>query len=457
MDKKNLMSRREAIRAMMLAGAGLAAGTSLVGAPLRASGLMAGDWKFTEPAKGDKVIHRTWKTLGGESISLLGMGCMRFPRKGSGRRAPLDQEAINQMIDYALEHGINYFDTAPAYGDSERATGEALSRHNRKDYLIATKMSNFMNSDLGACKTMFANSLKNLRTDYVDYFLLHSIGSVDDFKKRFVNNGLLPYLQDLRKKGTIRHLGFSFHGSNAALKALLDMPYNWEFVQIQMNYVDWKNMPLEDSNEPCDSETLYKMLEAKNIPVVIMEPIRGGALANVSSGLKGKLAARFPQLSPAGVALTFASGYPAVMCTLSGMSNMQQLMENVYTFSHFKAFSAQDNDYLMEMARLYNSNPHIPCTACRYCMPCPQGVDIPGVFGVYNALSDELKLPDPANKKAKDYKENRKEFLKRYATLAEGADASFCTKCNACLPKCPQHIRIPDQMRNVHQLVKSIK
>ncbi len=314
MDKKNVMSRREAIRAMMLAGAGLAAGTSLVGAPLRASGLMAGDWKFTEPAKGDKVIHRTWKTLGGESISLLGMGCMRFPRKGSGRRAPLDQEAINQMIDYALEHGINYFDTAPAYGDSERATGEALSRHNRKDYLIATKMSNFMNSDLGACKTMFANSLKNLRTDYVDYFLLHSIGSVDDFKKRFVDNGLLPYLQDLRKKGTIRHLGFSFHGSNAALKALLDMPYNWEFVQIQMNYVDWKNMPLEDSNEPCDSETLYKMLEAKNIPVVIMEPIRGGALANVSSGLKGKLAARFPQLSPAGVALTFASGYPAVMC-----------------------------------------------------------------------------------------------------------------------------------------------
>lgn len=456
MEKKN-MTRREAIRAMMLAGAGLAAGSSLAAVPLRAAGVLPQNWKFTEPAKGDQVIHRTWPTLGGESISLLGMGCMRFPRKpGAGRRAPLDQEVVNQMIDYALEHGINYFDTAPAYGDSERATGEALSRHNRKDYLIATKMSNFSNAELGACKAMFDNSLKNLRTNYVDYFLLHSIGSVDDFKERFVNNGLLPYLQELRNKGTIRHLGFSFHGSNAALKELIAMPYKWEFVQIQLNYVDWKDMPLEDSNEPCDSETLYKMLEEKNIPVVIMEPIRGGALANVSSGLKGRLAERFPQLSPAGVALTFASTPKAVMCTLSGMSNMQQLMENVYTFSHFKPFNAQDNEYLMEMARLYNANPHIPCTACRYCMPCPRNVDIPGVFAVYNGSSDELMLPDPANKKDKGFKEMKKAFLKRYATLASGTDASVCVMCNACLPKCPQRIRIPEQMRKIHKLVKDL-
>jgi hypothetical protein len=452
----NKMNRRDAIRAMMLAGAGLAASTSLA-APLRAAGAVPQNWKFTEPAKGDQVIHRTWKSLGNESISLLGMGCMRFPRKpGAGRRAPLDQEAINMMIDYALEHGINYFDTAPAYGDSERATGEALSRHNRKDYLIATKMSNFSNAELEACKTMFANSLKNLRTDYVDYFLLHSIGSVEDFNKRFKDNGLLPWLQELRKKGTIRHLGFSFHGSNAAMKELLAMPYNWEFVQIQLNYVDWKDMPLEDSDEACDSETLYNMLAEKNIPVVIMEPIRGGALANVSDGLKGKLAERFPHLSPAGVALTYASTFPAVMCTLSGMSNMQQLMENVYTFSHFKPFNAQDNEYMMEMARLYNGNPHIPCTACRYCMPCPRGVDIPGVFGVYNAISDELMLPDPKNKKEKGYKQKKEAFLKRYATLAKDSDASACVMCNACLPKCPQRIRIPEQMRNIHKLVKDL-
>ena len=234
------------------------------------------------------------------------------------------------------------------------------------------------------------------------------------------------------------------------------MPYDWEFVQIQMNYVDWKNMPLEDSDEPCDSETLYKMLEEKGIPVVIMEPIRGGALANVSSGLQGRLAERFPTLSPAGVALTFASSYPGVMCTLSGMSNMQQLMENVYTFSHFKPFGGADNEYLMEMARLYNSNPHIPCTACRYCMPCPRGVDIPGVFAVYNGSSDELMLPDPSNKREKGYKEKKKKFLTRYATLAKDADASACVMCNACLPKCPQRIRIPEQMRKVHKLVKDL-
>lgn len=456
--ENNKMNRREAIRAMVLAGAGLAAGSSLIPAPLRAAGVMPQNWKFTEPAKGDQVIHRTWQSLGGESISLLGMGCMRFPRKaGSGRRAPLDQEAINAMIDYALEHGINYFDTAPAYGDSERATGEALSRHNRKDYLLATKMSNFSSADLGTCKNMFATSLKNLRTSYFDYFLLHSIGSVEDFNRRYIDNGLLPWLQEQKKKGVIRHLGFSFHGSNAALKELLAMPYNWEFVQIQMNYVDWKNMPLEDSDEPCDSETLYKMLEAKNIPVVIMEPIRGGALANVSTGLQKKLAERFPRLSPAGVALTFASTPKAVMCTLSGMSNMQQLMENVYTFSHFKPCSEADNEYLMEMARLYNANPHIPCTACRYCMPCPRGVDIPGVFAVYNGSSDALMLPDPSDRKDKDFKEKKKEFLKRYATLAKDTDASACVMCNACLPKCPQRIRIPEQMRMIHKLVKELK
>ena len=138
------------------------------------------------------------------------------------------------------------------------------------------------------------------------------------------------------------------------------------------------------------------------------------------------------------------------------MSNMQQLMENVYTFSHFKPFTEADNAYMMEMARLYNGNPHIPCTACRYCMPCPRGVDIPGVFAVYNGMSDALMLPDPNNKKDKAYKEKRKEFLKRYATLASGTDASACVMCNACLPKCPQRIRIPDQMRMIHKLVKDL-
>ena len=458
MESKN-MSRREALRAMMFAGAGLAASSSLVAGPLKMAGAVQSDpQKFTEPAKGDQVIHRSWKSLGGESISLLGMGCMRFPTKPgtSGRRAPLDQEQVNQMIDYALEHGINYFDTAPAYGDSERATGEALSRHKRESFFLATKMSNFSNADLDACKKMFATSLSNLRTSYFDYFLLHSLASLEDFNKRFVDNKLLPWLLEQKKKGIIRHLGFSFHGSNEGLRQILALPYEWEFVQIQMNYVDWKNMPLGNNSEPCDSETLYKMLADKNIPVIIMEPIRGGALANVSDGLKKRIQQRFPQYTPAAAALTFASTPSAVMCTLSGMSNMQQLMENVYTFSHFQPMTAEDNAYMLEMAKLYNANPHVPCTACRYCMPCPHGVEIPGVFGVYNALSDELMLPDPSDRKAKDYKEKRKAFLQRYATLSKGTDASSCIRCNECVPKCPQRIRIPEEMRRIHKLVKDL-
>ncbi len=448
------MSRRDAIRAMMLAGAGLAAGSSMAAAPLRAAGLVSG-LQGGIPAPGDKIITRSWKSLG-DTVGVLGMGCMRFPQKpGTGRRRELDQDAVNRMIDYALEHGINYFDTAPAYGDSERATGEALSRHKRKDYLLATKMSNFSTADLSACKQMFANSLKNLRTDYFDYFLLHSLSGVEDFNHRYKDNKLIDYLLELRRKGTIRHLGFSFHGSNEGLRQLLELPYKWEFVQIQLNYVDWKEMPLEGSSEPCDSETLYKMLVAKGIPVVIMEPIRGGALANVPAGIKSRIQERFPRLTPAGAALTFASSFPGVMCCLSGMSTMGQLMENVQTFSHFQAFGEDDNAFMADLARLYNANPHIPCTACRYCMPCPHGVDIPGVFGVYNAMSDELRLPDPTNRKAKEYKENRKEFLKRYATLTE-ADASYCTQCNECIPKCPQHIRIPQQMRRIHTFVKDL-
>ena len=458
-EKKKNMSRREAIRTMMVAGVGLAAGSSLVAAPLRAAGVSPDPQKIPEPAKGDQVIHRTWKSLDGKSISLLGMGCMRFPNKpgARGRRAPLDQDAVNQMIDYALEHGINYFDTAPAYGDSERATGEALSRHKRESYYIATKMSNFANAELGACKEMFANSLKNLHTSYIDFFLLHALRDEADFKRRFVDNGLMPWLLEQRKKGTIRHLGFSFHGSNDGLRQLLALPYDWEFVQIQMNYLDWKDMPEDGGKEACDAETLYNMLVAKNIPAVIMEPIRGGSLATLSDGLTKRLHERFPQYTPAAAALTFASTPAQVMCTLSGMSNMQQLTENVYTYSHFKPMTEADSAFMLELADIYKGNPHISCTACRYCMPCPHGVDIPGVFGVYNALSDELMLPDPENKKDKKFKEKRKAFLNRYATLAPGTDASACIACNECLPKCPQHLQIPAQMRKVHQLAKALK
>ena len=407
--------------------------------------------------EGTKVATRTWKQLDGDTVSLLGMGCMRFPRSsGSGRQAPIDQDQVNAMFDYALAHGINYFDTAPAYGGSEIATGIALKRYPRNTYYIATKLSNHSerNPTMESAKQMFERSLENLQTDYVDYMLLHNLGSYDQFIRRFIDNGALDYLIEQRKAGKIRHLGFSYHGDNENFRRIIDSDfYKWEFVQIQMNYLDWKSM---NGSTTTDAKTLYTILEERGIPATVMEPVRGGSLANVSDAMKAKLAEIRSDLSPAGMALSFVSTYPDILSTLSGMSNMEQLQENVATFTDFKEFSEAETTAILKLADLYNSSKHIPCTACRYCMPCPRGVEIPSVFGVYNALSDELMLPDPKNKKDKEYKEKRKTFLKRYATLAKDTDASACVACNACLPKCPQRIRIPDQMRRIHRLVKDL-
>ncbi|MCQ2148673.1 MAG: aldo/keto reductase [Bacteroidales bacterium] len=465
MDK--LISRREALKTMGLAGAALAAAGTVLESCDSSSKKVASPVK--EAPEGTKVVTRTWDSLG-ETISCLGLGCMRFPTLSSqgggfGHAAPLDQAQINQKVKYALDHGINYFDTAPAYGESEKAVGIAFkeSGYPRESYLIATKMSNMAfgpsaNPTLEAAKAMFEKSLESLQTDYVDFLLLHNVADDAAYTMRFISNGVLDYLIQMKEEGKIRHLGFSFHGSNEAFPVLLDK-YNWEFVQIQLNYADWKDMPSgfgPSTGAKTDSETLYKILESRGIPAVIMEPIKGGALANVSDAIKARLAGRFPHLSPAGCALSFVASLPDVMVTLSGMSNMEQLKENIALFTDFKAFTQADHDFMVESGELYKSNTHIPCTGCEYCMPCPNGVNIPGNFKVYNTTSDELNIPDPENQ-GKDYKKKRKILLTRYRKdLKDGSRADACTKCNVCLEKCPQHIRIPNELQTIKDLIESL-
>lgn len=447
------LSRREALKLMTIGSLGLAMGGSALTscAPKGTKTAGSSSIKMSAP-DGTKIVTRKWAGLGDE-IGLLGLGCMRFPQLPEDkqtRRGELDQEKVNELIDYALEHGVNYFDTAPAYGDSERATGVALSRHERSSYFLATKMSNGAwgpAATFERAQTVFKTSLQNLQTNYFDFYLLHGISDKESFNKRFIDNGVFEWLKEQKAAGAIRHLGFSYHGSNEFLKELLGM-YSWDFVQIQMNYVDWKKM-----SDDSDSETEYKLLEAAGIPVTIMEPIRGGALANVNTKIKEMLAEKHPELTPAGVALTFASSFPGVMCTLSGMSNMAQLKENIATFTDFQPFNEEDNEFLMKVAELYRNNPNIPCTGCQYCMPCPNGVNIPGNFAIYNNASDQLALPDPDNQD-KNYKKNRKAFLKHYdSNLADGTRADSCTNCNACIRKCPQHIRIPEYLKQIDELV----
>ena len=455
------MTRREALKGLFFAGMGLAVGGPLLqsfGTPAHAANLPAASpWK--EAPEGSKIDARTWDKMG-ETLGMLGLGCMRLPTKGGasggfGRHQPLDQDAVNKMVDYAIAHGVNYFDTAPAYGESEVVTGKALSRHPRSSFRIATKISN-MNGrpTLEAGKQMFETSLKNLQTDYIDFLLCHNIQNMAGFKTRFIDNGLFTWLREQKDKGRIRHLGFSYHGSNADFPALVDL-YDWDFVQIQLNYVDWKEMSAGwgSSSGVTSSEYLYNYLVGKGSPVLVMEPVKGGALANVSDGVAAVMRERHPDLTPAANALTFVGSLPGVMVTLSGMSNMAQLMENVSLFTDFKPFDEQERAFMLTVADLYKSKGQIPCTACAYCMPCPAGVDIPGNFKVFNSASDALLSLDSDRK---DLVDKRQAFLKLYNAQEKAVRADACVKCNACLPKCPQHISIPQHMERIRGLVAKL-
>jgi len=334
-------------------------------------------------------------------------------------------------------------------------TGRALSRHPRSSYKIATKISNMNGrATLEAGKQMFETSLKNLQTDYVDFLLLHNLQNIGGYNSRFKDNGLFAWLLEQKKKGRIKHLGFSFHGSNADLPPLVEL-YDWDFVQIQLNYVDWKEMSRDwgSSSGETNSEYLYNYLVGKGIPVLVMEPVKGGALANVSEGVASVMRERHPELTPAANALSFVGSLPGVMVTLSGMSNMQQLKENVSLFTNFKPFDEKDLAFMLTIADLYKSRGQIPCTACSYCMPCPAGVDIPGNFRVFNSASEALLSSDT---KSKDVQDKRKAFLKLYNAQQKGSRADACVSCNACLSKCPQHISIPQHMQRIKDLAASI-
>ena len=452
------MTRREALRGILFAGMGIAAGAPLVkslGTPAKAAGFPAADpWK--EAPEGSKIDTRTWDKMG-ETLGMLGLGCMRLPTLsggggGFGRRQPLDQDAVNAMVDYAIAHGVNYFDTAPAYGESEVVTGKALSRHPRSSFKIATKISNMSGRPtLAAGQQMFETSLKNLQVEYVDFLLLHNLQNLSGFNTCFRDNHLFEWLVEQKAAGRIKHLGFSFHGSNDELPKLVEL-YDWDFVQIQLNYADWKDMSAGwgGSSGATSSEFLYNYLVDKGIPVLVMEPVKGGSLANVSEGVAAVMRERHPELTPAANALTYVGSLPGVMVTLSGMSNMEQLKENVSLFTDFKPFDEKEMAFMLTVADLYKSKGQIPCTACAYCMPCPAGVDIPGNFRIFNSASDALTMADAGRK---DTADKRKAFLKLYNAQDAGVRASACVTCNACLPKCPQHISIPQHMQRIKDLV----
>ena len=392
----------------------------------------------------------------GNQISLLGFGMMRLPN---------DQDEVNSLVDYAIEHGVNYFDTAPMYmrGRSEVLTGNALARHPRDKFFIATKMSNQRDNlwDFDEAVNMYRQSFQRLRVDYIDYYLLHSIGGggVDTLRKRFLDNGLLDFLLKEREAGRIKHLGFSYHGDVSAFDWLLDHndDYHFDFVQIQMNFLDWRHASLNTSGwrKDADAEYLYGKCEKLGIQCVVMEPLRGGAFGNMAQELTDQLKAMRPDDSTARWAFRWVGSHPNILTTLSGMNQMDHLVENIQTFSPLEVCTEAENQLLANIADQMMGFPTIPCTTCEYCMPCPYGVNIPGNFAYYNkAVNDHLlPLPEPT---AADYAERQKQFIEGYRQALPDGDtwARACQDCEECLSKCPQQIRIPNQLSRIVQTLR---
>ena len=356
MDKteNNGLDRRGFLKTL---GAGIAASASLYGCSSEKK------TAYGDPAVSDKAIgEMTYReSLTGDKVSLLGYGCMRWPMtKDENGKDIVDQERVNELVDYAIEHGVNYFDTAPVYlqGQSEKATGIALKRHPRDKFFIATKLSNFSNSSFENSKKMYEQSFKEMQVDYIDYYLLHSIGGggVPSFRQRFVDNGIIDFLVKEREAGRIRNLGWSYHGDKETFLYVLDMDVKWDFVQIQMNYADWKTN---------DAEFLYRELEKRNIPVVIMEPLLGGRLAKLSDHLVGRLKQRRPDLSVASWAFRFAGHFPRVLTSLSGMTYKEHLIDNLKTYSPIEYLTDEELEFLEETAQLMLKYPTIPCNDCK--------------------------------------------------------------------------------------------
>ncbi len=421
------------------------------------------------PIDGSKMTYRT--STSGDTVSLLGFGMMRLPTiyGGSARNGddPINQKRLNEMVDYAMAHGVNYYDTAPVYckGKSEAAVGEALSHHDRSKFFVATKLSNFNPATWSREESikMYRNSFKNLRVDYIDYYLLHSVGgekedmdSMTMLKSRYFDNGVLDFLIEERKAGRIRNLGFSFHGDIKVFDYMLSLheTIHWDFVQIQMNYIDWRHAEdLKEGN--VNAETLYGKLEALGIPVVIMEPLLGGQLATLNENLNKELQSRRPQQSIASWAFRFAGTYGKVLTVLSGMTYMEHLQDNLRTYCPLEPCSDDELQLLEHIAQIYLTYPLVPCTACRYCMPCPYGLDIPGIFSHYNKM---INTGNVAMAGDENYRQARRRFLIGYDRAVPGIrQADHCIGCRECVGHCPQKIDIPYQMTVIDKYVEQLK
>lgn len=404
----------------------------------------------------DKMTYRT-NPHSGDVVSLLGYGCMRWPlrQKADGSGQEVDQEAVNELVDYAIAHGVNYFDTAPVYvqGWSEAATGIALSRHPRESYYVATKSSRNNTYESGVA--MYHKSMAELKVDYIDYYLLHSVGGGDGiptYESRFEETGLLEFFKKEKAAGRIRNLGFSFHGDVKVFDHLLAMDIQWDFCQIQLNYQDWEHA----SGRNVNAEYLYAELVKKNIPSIVMEPLLGGRLARVPQQALRMMRELRPNDTAAQWAFRYAGTPEHVLTVLSGMVYMEHLQENIYTYAPLEPLQENEYEVLDKITDILVDSDYIQCTTCQYCMPCKYGLDIPGIFAHYNSCVSAGKLLKTSADE--NYKKARREFLVGYdRNVPKLRQAARCTECEECMVKCPQSIPIVQEMRRVDAYAELMK
>lgn len=363
-------------------------------------------------------------------VSLLGMGCMRLP-KVDPEKEDIDYEKAQEIIDYAYANGVNYFDTAYGYhgGQSELFVGQALKKYPRESFFLASKMPIWCVKEKGDVERIFNEQLQRCQTDYFDFYLFHSQNAANFQKCQ--EFGVYEFLSQMKAEGKIRRLGFSFHDTPEVLRHICDT-YPWDFAQIQLNYLDW---------EMQDAKTQYQILNDREIPVIVMEPVRGGVLASPCEAADILFREERPDKSVASWAIRFAASLLGVLTVLSGMSNMEQVRDNVDTMTRFEPLTDREREVIDEALEAYRKKDTVPCTGCRYCMDCPFGVDIPKMFSLYNHYVLDRDGED---------------YLEAYEAQPESERADQCQACGACMEKCPQHIRIPDQMVTIRETVEKI-
>ena len=363
----------------------------------------------------------------GKKISKLGFGLMRLPKLKETEDI-IDREEAFRLIDLAFKNGVNYFDTAYFYhgGDSECFAKEALSRYPRESFYLATKLpGSYMRDNKITPEELFEGQLKKCGVEYFDFYLLHAVNR--DIMTTFEEYKSYEYLSEQKRLGRIKHLGFSYHGDLEFFLELIDK-YKWDFVQLQINYYDW---------DADNAKAYYKALEERNIPCIVMEPVRGGSLHKLNDEAR----AVFDELgdaSYASYALRFVNDLPNVMVILSGMSTYEQVADNLKTFNEEKPLTDIEKSAIERANYLFRKNFAIPCTDCKYCVEhCPAGVSIPDCFSAYNEYNKSRDTDD---------------FRRGYVKIPTEKRADACIQCGACVSHCPQQIKIPDMLKKVKVL-----